>query len=154
MLRLNNEQISSAVWFVVGTIIVIASVRYKLGSLSSPDTGFMPFLAGSAICLFSLIGLIQGTLKQKQGEHWTPMMKGLMWQKSLLVMGAILAYALLLKPLGFTLCTLLFLGFLFRAVKPLPWLMTIVGGILLALAAYGVFEFWLKAQLPKGPWGF
>lgn len=154
MLRLNNEQVSSGIWFIVGAIIVLASLRYGLGSLGSPDTGFMPFLAGSAVCFFSFIGLVHGTIQQKEGVSWKPTMKGLMWEKSLIVAGALLAYALLMNRLGFKLCTALFLGFLFRAVKPMPWASAITYSILITLAAFLIFEVWLQAQLPKGPWGF
>jgi hypothetical protein len=43
---------------------------------------------------------------------------------------------------------------LLRVVKPQGWLVVAAGGILAALGTYGIFELWLKAQLPKGPWGF
>jgi putative tricarboxylic transport membrane protein len=154
MFRLNNDQASAAVWLATGAIIAIASLRYRLGSLDSPGTGFMPFLTGLSISLFSFIGLVQATLKQKKGVGWKPTMSGLMWEKSLIVLAALFAYTLLLTPLGFSLCTALFLGFLFRTVKPQGWIVVIAGGILTALGAYGIFEVWLKAQLPKGPWGF
>lgn len=154
MFRLNNDQASAAVWFAIGSIITIASIRYKLGTLASPGTGFLPFLTGLAICLFSLIGLGQATLKQKKGVGWNPMMTGLMWGKSLIVLAALFAYTLLLTPLGFSLCTALFLGLLLRTVKPQGWLVVIAGSILMSSAAYGIFEVWLKSQLPKGPWGF
>lgn len=152
--KLNNDQVSAAVWFALGSIMAIASTRYRLGTLASPGTGFMPFLAGLAIAFFSFIGLVHATLGRKRGVGWKPTMSGLMWGKSLIVLAALFAYTLLLIPLGFSLCTALFLGFLFRTVKPQGWIVVIAGGILTALGAYGIFEVWLKAQLPKGPWGF
>jgi hypothetical protein len=152
--KFNNDQASAAVWFAFGSIIAIASLRYRLGTLASPGTGFMPFLAGLAIAFFSFIGLLHGTLRRKQGVEWKPTMSGLMWEKSLIVMAALFAYTLLLTPLGFSLCTALFIGFLLKTVKPQGWLVVIAGSILTALGAYGIFEVWLKAQLPKGPWGF
>jgi hypothetical protein len=154
MIRLNNEQLSSGVFFCFGVVVTILSVRYGLGSFSTPDTGFMPFLSGLAICFFSFIGLVHGTLQRKQGMHWKPIMKGLMWEKSLFVMGALIAYALLINKLGFIVCTLLFLGFLFRVVKPISWPFTIVYSILISFISYIIFEIWLKSQLPRGPWGF
>ena len=138
----------------MGTIIAISSVRYDLGTLDSPGTGFLPFLAGLAISFFSIIGLVHGTLKQRSGIVWKPMMRGLIWKKSLIVLLALLAYALLLKPLGFLLCTALFVGFLLVAVQPQRWYVVISGAIGTAIGTYGIFEVWLKAQLPKGPLGF
>jgi hypothetical protein len=82
------------------------------------------------------------------------MMRGLIWKKSLIVLLALLAYALLLKPLGFSLCTALFIGFLLRAVQPQRWSVVLAGAMGAAVGAYGIFEAWLKAQLPRGPWGF
>ena len=154
MSGINNDQASAAVWFVVGLMITIASVPYRLGTLDSPGTGFLPFLAGIAIIFFSLIGLVDATLKGRIGVGWKPTMRGLMWKKSLIVLVALLTYALLLKPLGFCLCTALFIGFLLRAVQPQRWPVVMAGAIGTALGAYGIFEVWLKAQLPKGPWGF
>jgi hypothetical protein len=152
--RLNNDQVSAAIWVAIGIIVSLTSLRYKLGTLASPGTGFMPFLAGLAITLLAFIGLAQGTLRRRQGVGWKPSMAGLKWGKPILVLAALCAYALLLTPLGFSLCTTLFIGFLLRTVKPQGWFTVIAGSILTALGSYGIFELWLKAQLPKGPWGF
>jgi len=154
MARINNDQASAAVWFIVGLMITIASIPYGLGTLDSPGTGFLPFLSGMAITIFSFIGLMLATLKRRMGVGWKPMMQGLIWKKSFIVLVALLAYVLLLKPLGFLLCTALFIGFLLRAVQPQRWPVVMAGAIGTAAGAYGIFEVWLKAQLPKGPWGF
>lgn len=150
----NHDQLSGGIWFIVGMIIVLVSIQEGLGSLQSPEVGFMPFLAGSAICLCSFIILVHGSLQQKQGVRWKPMMSGLKWRKSFIVLISLLAYALLQRYLGFFLCTGIFVAFLFRLVEPLRWSMVIAGSILTDIVAYGIFELWLKAQLPKGPWGF
>lgn len=154
MPNINNDQASTAVWFVVGLTITITSVPYGLGTLDSPGTGFLPFLSGMAITLFSSIGLVHATLKRRMGVGWKPMMRGLIWKKTLIVLLALFAYVLLLKPLGFSLCTALFIGFLLRAVQPQRWPVVMIGAIGAAAGAYGIFEAWLKAQLPRGPWGF
>jgi hypothetical protein len=152
--RINNDQASAAVWFALGLTVTIASIPYGLGTLDSPGTGFLPFLSGLAITLLSFIGLVQATLKRRMGVGWKPVMGGLTWKKSLLVLAALVAYVLLLKPLGFSLCTALFIGFLLRAIQPQRWPVVMAGAIGAAVGAYGIFEVWLKAQLPRGPWGF
>jgi len=154
MAKFNNDQVSGAIWIAVGIAVALGSLRYGLGALESPGTGFLPFLAGCAIALLALIGLIQSTLKRRKGTGWTPILRGVLWQKPLLVMAALFAYALLMKPLGFLLCTVLFIGFLLRTVEPQRWLVVIAGAIGTALGAFAIFEIWLKTQLPRGPWGF
>ena len=154
MSPLNNDQVSAAFWLVLGALIAIASVPCDLGTLDSPGTGFLPFLAGLAISFFSIIGLVHGSLSRKRGGGWKPVVRDVEWKKSMTVLLSLLAYALLLRPLGFLLCTLFFISFLLATVKPQRWYVVISGAIGTAIGTYGIFEVWLKAQLPKGPLGF
>jgi hypothetical protein len=153
-LRVNNDQVSTALWVIVGLAIALVSTTYGLGAAESPGTGFMPFLAGLAIFFFASIGAIHGFVKRRAGSPWKPILQGVDWKKSFVVLAALIAYALLLKPLGFSLSTALFIAFLMRAVQPQKWPVVAAGAVGTALGAYAIFELWLKAQLPRGPWGF
>jgi putative tricarboxylic transport membrane protein len=144
---------SSSVWFLVGIAVCLGSLQYRLGTPASPGTGFMPFLTGAAICLFSGIGLIQATLRKMRGEGWTPLLRGVAWKNALVILISLLAYALLLKPLGFVITTAVFIAFLLRVISPQRWFVVIAGSILTAFASYLIFDVWLMAQLPKGPLG-
>jgi len=151
---LNNDQVSSGIWFLVSLIICLAALQYKIGTLSSPGSGFLPFLSGMAIGLFAAIGFIQATLRKKRGEIWLSFLKGLRWEKALIILASLFAYGLLLGFLGFFLCTLLFIAFLLRAVVPQRWSLVVGGSVAIAVASYIVFDVLLKAQMPKGIWGF
>ncbi len=153
-MRVNNDQASATIWLILGLIIALVSTKYGLGAPESPGTGFMPFLAGLAIFFFAAIGFIHGLVKRKESAPWKPVFKGVDWKKSSTVLAAMLAYVVLLKPLGFTLCTALFIAFLMRAVRPQKWPVVAAGAVGTALGAYGIFELWLKAQLPRGIFGF
>jgi len=150
----NNDQVSSGIWLIVGLIICLASLQYKIGTLSSPGSGFLPLLSGMAVGLFAAIGFIHATLRRKRGEIWRNFLKGLRWEKALVILVSLFAYVWLLGVIGFLLCTFLFIGFLLRAVIPQRWWSVIGGSVLITGASYIVFELLLKAQLPKGPWGF
>ncbi len=155
MKRFNNQQISSAIWLIIGICIVLnVSFTYKIGHLGSPGPGFMPLLASIAISVFALAALVQGTFRRREGKLWTPVLKGFSWRKSFFVFGALIAYSLLFSSLGFILCTFLFLVIMFRVIKPMSWIWVIPASIITSLIFYGVFGVWLQAQLPKGPWGF
>lgn len=150
---MNNDQVSSAVWFIVGLAICLVSFHYKLGSPSSPGSGFMPFLAGAAICFFSLMGFISATIKRKRGEKWLNFLRNLHWERAFVILTSLVAYGLLLKPLGFFLCTTLLIGFLLRAFHSKQWSRVVGGALLTAAASYLIFDVWLKTQLPKGLFG-
>jgi hypothetical protein len=154
MLKLNNDQFSTILWLIGGGFVAWTSAGYGLGTLAAPGSGFITFLAGSGICFFSFIGLLDATLRKRKGVGWQPIVKDLSWEKALWVLGALTAYALLLSRLGFIICTALFVGFMLRVVKPQGWPVVFTGGVLAALGTYAIFELWLKAQLPRGPLGF
>jgi putative tricarboxylic transport membrane protein len=148
--NLNNDQVSSGGLFFIGLAISLRSISYELGSPSSPDSGFMPFLTGVGISLLAIVGFIHSTLRKKKGEAWFSILQGRRWDRALVILISLLAWALLLVPLGFFLCTSLFIAFLLRGIVPQRWPVVIVGALLTATASYVIFEIWLKAQLPKG----
>ncbi len=153
--KINNDQWSSVFWLVCGIAICITSIHYGIGTLHAPETGFVPFVAGLAIFIFALIGFLVSTLRQREGIQWrSPMPDGSKWGRLLLTIGSLFAYALLLTPMGFTLCTAIFVSLLLRMGKIYQWPVAITGGIVTALSTYGVFGTLLNVQFPKGPWGF
>jgi hypothetical protein len=152
--QFNNDHWSSLFWFICGLVFCIASLNHGVGNLHNPGTGFTPFLAGLAISIFSVVGFVKSTLRQKKGIGWKSPMKGAMWGRALLAVGALFAYSFLLPPLGFTLCTALCVSFLFRIGNFYRWSVAIPGGVITAFATYGLFVALLKVQLPRGPWGF
>jgi len=147
---LNNDQASSGAFFIIGLAIALGAVRYKLGTFSAPDSGLMPFLVGAAISLLAGIGFVHATLEKRRGAGWTPLLKKLRWERVLIVLAALAAYTLLVKTLGFLICTVLFIGFLLKAIVPQRWPTVFAVALITALASYGIFELWLKAQLPRG----
>ena len=76
------------------------------------------------------------------------------WKKLVLILAILFSYALILDKLGHVISTFLLLFFLFRFVEAQRWIVTIVGSLIVSLVSYGVFDKWLKMQLPKGIWGF
>jgi hypothetical protein len=147
---LNNDQASSGAFFIIGLAIAFGAIRYKLGTFSAPDSGLMPFLVGAAISLLAGIGFVHATLEKRRGAGWTPLLKKLRWERVLIVLAALAAYTLLVKTLGFLICTALFIGFLLKAIVPQRWSTVFAVALITALASYGIFELWLKAQLPRG----
>ena len=146
----NNDQVSSASWFFIGVIIVLASIPYGLGGVHSPGTGFMPFLTGLALCILSIIEFVRATRENRKGKRWKTLFKDLQWDKPLIALAGLLVYALLWNSLGYLIGTALLVGFLLRVIYPQKWLVVILGAILSSSLSYIIFQIWLEAQLPRG----
>jgi len=144
----SRDRASALVWLIVAILVAFQSVALKLGTLARPGPGFFPFWGAVVLAVLSLVLFVgsRTTRPARPGpaeRSWTP----------LVVAGALLAYVLLLEPLGFGTVTFLFLLLLFRLVRK-PWLAGGLAALAGAAASHVLFQVWLKTQLPRGPFGF
>jgi hypothetical protein len=151
---MTNDQASSLCFVLAGGAVTAGAVGLHVGSISAPDSGFMPFLAGAGMCLFGGIGFAEATVRRARGERWTPAFRNVHWQSALMALAALAAYAACLKSAGFIVCTAILMAFLFRCIIPQRWPVVLFGAIGATGGSYLIFEIWLKAQLPKGFLGF
>jgi hypothetical protein len=150
----NSDQISSTFWFFMGLLVCYFSIPYGIGEIRSPETGFMPFYTGVAICILAGLVFLEATLQGKKGLKWQNPFAKVQWSKPLIVLIALVVYALILSMLGFIPSTALLVGFLLRAIDPQKWLVVILGATLTPLITYMVFQVWLGTNLPAGIFGF
>jgi putative tricarboxylic transport membrane protein len=147
-----HDLISSMVLFVIGMFIVFYAPQFGLGSLSVPGPGLMPFLSGIVICIFSVITFLKAVSSQS-GEVekiWV----SIKFRRLIFVILMMIVYTLLLRKLGFLICTFFLILMLVRYAGSRTWLVSILGGGLSSILSYLLFETWLRAQLPKGIFGF
>ncbi len=148
-----NDQRSGIFWLAVGLAIVFSSLKYGLGSLSSPGPGFLPFLTGLAITGLSGLVFFQQNA-QKTREKLKDLWAQKNWSSVMMVMGALIVYTVFFRFLGFLLDTFLLIAFLLRIMEPLSWAKVLAGAVCASGGAYILFELWLEAQLPTGILGF
>ena len=154
MNRKVRERLSLLMWLAVAVAICFSSAKLSLGALRKPGPGFFPFLTGAILGLFSLLALLQsfkGLSKDEKEEVWPKARRALKISSVIL---ALILYGIGMNYLGFTLSTLIFLGFLLRGIDPQRWVVVLAVSIFGTVLSYGIFQIWLGAQLPKGPWGF
>jgi hypothetical protein len=149
----NNDQRSSLFWLAAGLAIAVYSVKYGLGSFSSPGPGFLPFLTGLTVAGLAIVVFLQ-QIPKRSGEKMTDLWRQGRWPTVLMVMGALVLYALLFQLLGFLLDTLWLIAFLLRVMEPMGWKKCLIGAIAATGGSYLIFQLWLKAQLPVGFLGF
>jgi hypothetical protein len=145
---MTRDLVSALFWLAIAIFAVVEGIQLNLGTLNRPGPGFFPFGAGVVLAALSL-ALIANVLKRPARDS----IAGLRSTKLLIVAAALLGYLLLLETLGFVIVTCLFLFLLFRLERR-SWMFSAVSALLGALASYGLFQLWLKTQLPVGPFGF
>jgi putative tricarboxylic transport membrane protein len=149
-----RDRISSLVWLVVAIAICFGSVRLSLGNFHRPGPGFFSFLSGAVLGILSILVFLQ-SFKEQPGDirkaFWPNSRRG---SKMAYVVIALILYSIGMDYLGFSLSTLLLLGFLLRGIDPQRWRVVFAWSILGTIFCWGIFKYWLGVQLPGGIVGF
>jgi len=144
---------SAGVWFLLGVVIAVGGSRLQFGTWETPGPGFLPTLAG--VALAGLAGTVLFTewraARARPKAPATVLDRWAVWRLVGTVV-ALFAYGLLLMPLGFVLTTLLVLGFLFRCIAGLGWVVSLGSTVAATVLSYVLFSVWLKVPFPPGPW--
>ena len=147
-----HDLISSTIWFLTGLFILLYAPQFDLGTASMPGPGLMSFLAGILICIFSALTFMEAYFNKK-GK--TEMLWGnIQFRKLIFVSLSLLIYTFFLDIIGFLICTFFLIFFLIYFVGSESWLKSLLGAGLTSILSYLLFDTWLKAQLPKGIFGF
>ncbi len=152
-----NNLVSVIFWLVIGVYVAISAYRLGLGSFRQPGPGFIFFLASSLLIILStaeVLTIFAGKSKREKDEGEKPIWLGLRWRKVLLVLLGLSIYVYIFNFLGFLVSTFLLMIFLFKAVEPTRWWISILGSLITILITYGVFTLWLNVPFPQGVFGF
>jgi len=144
------EKAFTFIWLFLGIALGWMSYRVGLGDAGSPGPGFIPFLTGCLLVFLAFLHLLQTFFlapdRPRRGGFW----EGVRWDKLIFVVGALLAYILLLPVMGYFLVTFLFLLFLGKILEPQSWKTLLIISILTVGLSYLVFGYWLQCQFPLG----
>ena len=135
-------RVACALLLLVGLTAVYAASRLTFGSVRQPETGFFPMLVALALVLFSAVALAEWP------RDLEPAQKGGMARVGIVV-GAVAAYAALIQPVGFVVCTVALLLLLLRGVGRVAWLASVVAAAVASAACYELFTR-LGMPLPAG----
>lgn len=143
-------------WALVGAAVVVSASRLRVGTLGSPGPGFLPLVAG-IVMLALAIGILVQEWSRWRAACAAPEPPAAAPGNRLpvaLAVAALLAYALLLDPLGYVLTTALFLVFTLRVLGRLAWWAVLTSAVTSTVVSYALFGLWLKVPLRTWPRGF
>ena len=116
--------IGSLFYLGVGLLFVIYSrSALDIGTPQEPGSGFLPFYGGLFLLGMSVLFLIKSLLSHLvEGETFFPEKDS--WKRVSAIILSLIGHNLLLKPLGLTLVTFVFVGFLVKVIFPQSWVRT------------------------------
>ena len=144
-----TDIIGSVLLILVGTGVIVESIRLHVGTPLMPKPGFFPFLGGFLLIGLSLVLLVQvwlgrgkpsGQGRQAFGEVYRP----------LILIVSLGVYAAVLESLGYVLPTTLIAGVILRVLGVKSWKMISLVSVLLSVGTYLLFDRILGVDLPAG----
>jgi putative tricarboxylic transport membrane protein len=157
VLEKETGTVEGVVWIGIGCIICILSLRFDLGSFHQPGPGFVALLAGLFIAAVGLAMIIARAMSKRRADTASGIdhpFRVEAWRRLVYTMALLLAYVILIEPVGFMLTTFLLMFGLFFDYEEKNYIWSLFFSIATALVSYLVFEVWLRCQLPRGlfPW--
>jgi hypothetical protein len=143
-----HNYIGGVFYVAVGLYVCIGAYKLGFGTFQEPGPGFIFIFCGSLLTILSVADLLKTFLEKSRssGTMWA----GLKWPKVVLVLVALFASVYFFELLGFPLSTFLLMLFLLNAVEPAKWWITLVSSLIIAFAAYIIFDHWLRIPFPQG----
>ena len=135
-----------ALWLALGAYFALQGVTMKLGTISSPGTGFVPFFVGLVLIFFAVLSAIPLVISLRVTESERLPIGRL--RDPAIVVVAMVAYALALERAGFIVSTVVLLLLLAWLVGRVTFVRAALLAVLATLFCYVVFGSWLGVRLP------
>ena len=135
-----------AVWVLLGLYFMLQGVALKLGAISNPGTGFMPFLVGIVLVAFGIISAKPLLVSPQLIESERLPLARL--RDPGIVVVSMIAYSLALERIGFIASTAILITLLTRFVGETTFFRAIALGVLATFFCYVVFGSLLGVRLP------
>jgi putative tricarboxylic transport membrane protein len=147
--RLNNSEFwTGLIGLALGLFVIRSGLKLKLGSINDPGSGYVLFYTGILMCLFSISITIASVTEGGPtfGSRW----EGARWNRPVVIIASLIAYAIALDQLGFLISTIPLMLLLLRAIDPVRWTLAVPLAVLAPVGVWWVLKHALLIQLPSG----
>jgi hypothetical protein len=144
-----QDRISGIVFMLIGAAVLVASLRYPVGTLPKPGGGFFPLLAAALLLALSAVFTFQSFTRRPvvvPAAEQGPGSKAL--RRIAFGVAALVAYRYLIPVVGFAPSTALFIFALSRFLENASWKRSLIFALATAAASYYLFQVVLKIQMP------
>ncbi len=138
---------------VLAAFVIVGGFRLGFGEWREPGPGFLAVVSGLMLGVLAVLWFgLTVTSRRRPGEATGRFaVDPRSARKVGLTTTALIAFALLLEPLGFPLTTLAFMLFLLRMIEPQRWGFALTVSVVTVIVCVVVFQVWLQVQFPEGP---
>ena len=144
----NRRDFNAGLLFIaIGAYFAIYAQEYSIGTANRMGPGYFPTLLAVIMLALGLIVCVMTFLKVEEQEP----PEATDWRGVLLVLGAVLAFALLLPVAGFLISVLVLVGLAGAASKESKPKETAILAVALVFFAIAVFGYGLELQFPIIP---
>ena len=134
-------------YIVVGASVSYVSTGYTMGTAARMGPGYFPFWLGIILAVIGLVVLIQ-SLRIRTERDTIPHLD---LRTTIWVLGSVVLFGLLLRPLGLVLSLVLMVMLASMASHEFGWKGALLNAFLLLSIALGAFIYGLNLQLPVWP---
>lgn len=142
-----GDILGGALMIGFGIFAMIYAQRYAFGSVSQMGPGFFPVVLGGILALLGVLIILPALARPGPGLEFN-------WKTLLFVIGAIIAFAFTLRPLGLIIATMAAVFLAASAERNF----SLKGRLLLALGiaalVFVIFRIGLRMNIPVWPRGF
>lgn len=142
-----KELYNALFWLLFAIYVAFESYRIGLGKWSMPGPGYFPFGAALAIGIISIFLLVKALRQAPFNEELISLPKGRL-DHVVLSLLAMVMYVVLLKSIGFLLCTFFLVMFFLRVVAMKRWVTALIVALSLS---FGFYLFLTSCWMPNFP---
>ena len=146
-IRNHRDFWSGLLFIVTGTIFVVLSRQYTLGTAAKMGPGYFPTILGAMMAGLGLLILV-GSMKRGAAPL---RVERIDFKSNLLVLLAVAVYALTLPKLGFIVALFLLIGISSMASHEFSIKTTLISSVVLLVFSWLVFVKGLELQFPFLP---
>src|SRR5690606_22133257 len=149
-MRIQSQQnFWSGVMFVtVGLLFAWFATDYQMGTAARMGPGYFPFWLGIIMAVLGAIIAIGGLSSKARRTE----VEKFDWRSLVLVLGSVLAFGILLRPLGLYVCLFLLIMVSSIASHDFNWKVALANAVFLIVFSYVAFIKGLGLIFPLYPW--
>ena len=146
-IRSKQDFWAGIMFLVVGAFFSAVATTYQMGTAARMGPGYFPFWLGAVMALLGAV-IALGAMSPKAQETEVERFD---WRIVFLIVGSVVVYGLLLRPLGVYLATFILVVLSSVASHEFNWKVAVGNGIFLVLFSYLAFVKGLGLIFPLWP---